>query len=295
MISGCSSIPVLHHSDPARRNVVVTRRLRLGARTMNIAVAITALFSGIFIVVIGGLADHDGRVRIVQSGFHLGILGSLLVGLAPVGRLASPFLLTGRALQGLSDACIMPASLALVKTYWDGAARQRAVSLWSIGSRGGSGVCALFGGLVALCGLALTRGTPEGRAEVRGTYHFDFAGVITFMIAMVALQVVVTQGNKLGWTSPAALILIAVALVAGFLLFFASRHEIPPPSSISRTPGGIATDSRRSAVGCPSAGWSAVAYRGATHYKQCGPIVCLVWFLTSRPGFAYYGVPKIVR
>jgi hypothetical protein len=27
----------------------------------------------------------------------------------------------------------MPASLALVKTYWTGAARQRAVSLWSVG------------------------------------------------------------------------------------------------------------------------------------------------------------------
>ena len=214
---------------------VMGRDLGLGASTMNIAVAITALFSGIFIVVIGGLADRVGRVRIVRIGFYLSILGSLLVGLAPVGRLASTFLLTGRALQGLSGACIMPASLALVKTYWDGAARQRAVSLWSIGSWGGSGVCALFGGLVAqslgwryiffasivlaLCGLALMRGTPESRAAAQGTYHFDFAGVITFMIAMVALQVVVTQGNKLGWTSPAALILIAVALVAGFLFF----------------------------------------------------------------------------
>jgi DHA2 family multidrug resistance protein-like MFS transporter len=43
----------------------------------------------------------------------------------------------------------MPASLALVKTFWDGEARQRAVSLWSIGSWGGSGLCSLFGGFVA--------------------------------------------------------------------------------------------------------------------------------------------------
>ncbi len=211
------------------------RDLGLGASTMNIAVSITALFSGIFIVVIGGLADRVGRVRIVRIGFYLSILGSLLVGLAPAGRLASAFLLTGRALQGLSGACIMPASLALVKTYWDGAARQRAVSLWSIGSWGGSGICALFGGLVtqtlgwryiffasiavALLGLALMRATPESRGTDQGAYHFDYAGVISFMIAMVALQVVVTQGNKLGWTSPAALILIAVTLVAGSLFF----------------------------------------------------------------------------
>jgi DHA2 family multidrug resistance protein-like MFS transporter len=211
------------------------RDLGLGASTMNIAVSITALFSGIFIVVIGGLADRVGRVRIVRIGFYLSILGSLLVGLAPAGHLASAFLLTGRALQGLSGACIMPASLALVKTYWDGAARQRAVSLWSIGSWGGSGICALFGGLVtqtlgwryiffasiaaALLGLVLMRGTPESRVTDQGAYHFDYAGVISFTIAMVALQVVVTQGNKLGWTSPAALILIAVTLVAGSLFF----------------------------------------------------------------------------
>jgi DHA2 family multidrug resistance protein-like MFS transporter len=193
------------------------RDLGLGASTMNTAVAMAALFSGIFIVVIGGLADRVGRVRIVRIGFYLSIVGSLLVGLAPGGRWASSFLLTGRALQGLSGACIMPASLALVKTYWDGAARQRAVSLWSIGSWGGSGLCALFGGLVtqslgwryifiasvvvALLGLVLMRGTPESRARNKATYRFDFAGVITFMVAMVALQIVVTQGNKFGWTS----------------------------------------------------------------------------------------------
>ena len=74
----------------------------------------------------GGLADRVGRVKIVRIGFYLSILGSLLVGFAPTGAMASPFLLSGRALQGPSGACIMPASLALVKTYWVGALRPRA-------------------------------------------------------------------------------------------------------------------------------------------------------------------------
>jgi len=220
------------------------RDLRLSASTMNTAVALTALFSGIFIVVIGGLADRFGRVRIVRIGFYLSILGSLLVGVAPAGHWATLFLLTGRALQGLSGACIMPASLALVKTYWDGAARQRAVSLWSIGSWGGSGVCALFGGLitqslgwryiffasivVALLGLVLMRGTPESRATSQATYRFDLAGVITFMVAMLALQVVVTQGNKFGWASSPVLALIAIALVTGVLFFRVETRTSAP-------------------------------------------------------------------
>jgi hypothetical protein len=45
-------------------------------------------------------------------------------------------MLAGRAVQGFSTACIMPATMALVRTYWDGAGRQRAVSMWSIGSWG---------------------------------------------------------------------------------------------------------------------------------------------------------------
>lgn len=209
------------------------RDLGLGSTTMNNAVAITSLFSGIFIVVMGGLADRVGRLRITRIGFYLSIAGSLLVAITPSGSLAAPVMLAGRALQGLSAACIMPASLALVKAYWDGAGRQRAISLWSIGSWGGSGLCSLLGGLMAenfgwrsifwvaiavsVLGLWLMRGTPENKADTRGDYRFDLPGVLSFMVAMLALQVLVTQGNQLGWSSPLGLGLLAVTVIMGLL------------------------------------------------------------------------------
>ncbi|OAE56604.1 MFS transporter [Achromobacter mucicolens] len=209
------------------------RDLGMDASMMNAAVAITSLFSGIFIVVMGGLADRVGRLKITRVGFYLSIIGSLLVANTPHGQLAAPVLLTGRALQGLSAACIMPASLALVKAFWEGPARQRAISMWSIGSWGGSGLCALYGGMmsehfgwrsifwlasaVSLLGLWMIRGTPESKAEAAGEYKFDLGGVLTFMITMVALQVLVTQGNNLGWSSPTALGLLAITAVFGWL------------------------------------------------------------------------------
>lgn len=218
------------------------RDLGLDSSMMNIAVAVTALFSGIFIIVVGGVADRVGRLKVVRTGFYLSMVASLLIALAPGGDLATSFLLVGRALQGLSAACIMPASLALVKTCWDGPARQRAISLWSIGSWGGSGLCSLFGGfvaqnfgwryiflasiLVSAIGLLLMKGAPESKAEVKGAYKFDFPGVLTFMVTMVSLQIVVTQGNKLGWTSPLILGLIAVTVVFG-ALFFRIEKAIP--------------------------------------------------------------------
>jgi DHA2 family multidrug resistance protein-like MFS transporter len=216
-------------------NIAPEMAADLGVQTsvMNIAVSITALFSGIFIVVLGGLADRAGRVKVVQWGFVLGIAGALLVGLAPSGPLASAFLIAGRICEGLSAACIMPASLALVKAYWSGAERQRAVSLWSMGSWGGSGFAALFGGLVAenlgwrwiffaaaivsVIGMLMVRGTPESRAEGRQHYQLDTVGIATFMIAMVALQVFATQGAKFGWTSAASLALLAIAIVFGVI------------------------------------------------------------------------------
>jgi DHA2 family multidrug resistance protein-like MFS transporter len=216
-------------------NIAPAMAADLGVQTsvMNIAVSITALFSGIFIVVLGGLADRAGRVKVVQWGFVLGIAGALLVGLAPSGPLASAFLIAGRICEGLSAACIMPASLALVKAYWSGAERQRAVSLWSMGSWGGSGFAALFGGLVAenlgwrwiffaaaivsVIGMLMVRGTPESRAEGRQHYQLDTVGIATFMIAMVALQVFATQGAKFGWTSAASLALLAIAIVFGVI------------------------------------------------------------------------------
>ena len=196
---------------------VMADDLAIETSVMNIAVSITALFSGIFIVVIGSLADRFGRVKMVQIGFVLSIIGSLLVGLAPRGNMASVFLMVGRILQGLSGAFIMSASLALVKAYWDGAARQRAISLWSMGSWGGAGFAALFGGLVAenigwrwiffagaaisLLGMFMVAGTPESKAESEAAYKFDTVGVLTFMVMMIALQVFATQGANLGWTS----------------------------------------------------------------------------------------------
>ena len=174
-------------------------------------------------------------MRVVLWGFVLSAAGSLLVAAAAPGALAIPLLMGGRILQGLSAACIMPASLALVKAYWDGAARQRAVSLWSMGSWGGSGFAALFGGvmvenvgwryiflgsaLLSIIGFSMVRGTPESKAATDRAYTFDAKGMVTFTVAMVALQIVATQGSQMGWTNPITLLLSVTVLVFAFLFF----------------------------------------------------------------------------
>ncbi len=201
---------------------------------INIAVSITALFSGIFIVVMGGLGDRIGRVKLSIIGIGLSIIGSLLIAVSPTGTVI--FLMAGRIIQGLSAACIMPNTLGLVKTYWEGAARQRAVSFWSIGSWGGSGACSLFGGIVAVTigwryifwasiivasvAYVLMRGTPESKVEQKGGQKaFDWSGLIAFMVALICLNLVIGQGAKLGWGNPIPLALTAIFVVATIVFF----------------------------------------------------------------------------
>lgn len=61
----------------------------------------------------------------------------------------------------------------------------------------------------------MCRGTPEFKMEDDGKKHkFDWGGVVTFMIAMIALQVLVTQGIDFGWTSMSTIGLLLVTFVS---------------------------------------------------------------------------------
>lgn len=202
---------------------------------MNLAVALTGLVSGLFIVLMGGLADRYGRVRLTLIGNALNVFGCLLI-VSATGSAASMLLVAGRAVQGLSAACVMPATIAMVKAYWDGPARQRAVSMWSIGSFGGAGLAAFVGGLtattlgwrwifvfsivVSLAAGALVWGTPENKvAPQGGTKRFDVPGLVIFLVMMLALMMLLTFGGKaFPWLSGTGLGLAAI-FVAGLVVF----------------------------------------------------------------------------
>ena len=189
-------------------NVVpaVQKDLGISLGTLNIGISLTSLFSGMFIVGAGGLADKVGRKKITYIGLILSVIGSFLL----VITQGATLLIIGRIIQGLSAACIMPSTIALVKEYYEGADRQRALSFWSIGSWGGSGVCSFAGGAIAtymgwrwififsiifaLLGMFLIKDTPESKAESKGAFKFDTVGLIILIITMLALNLFITRG-----------------------------------------------------------------------------------------------------
>lgn len=213
-------------------NVVPTVQADLGVSTgtLNIAISLSALFSGMFIVAAGGLADKIGRKKIALIGFVLSIIGSLCLVFAQ----GAVLLVAGRIIQGLSAAFIMPSTIALMKAYFEGADRQRALSFWSIGSWGGSGVASFAGGAIAsslgwrwifiisvifaVIGMFLLKDTPESKQESTGKFKFDYLGLAIFAVTMVALNVVINFGADLGWTSPIILGLSALTII-GLIVF----------------------------------------------------------------------------
>ncbi|HHM3116593.1 TPA: MFS transporter [Staphylococcus aureus] len=208
--------------------------------TISIAVSLTALFSGMFVVGAGGLADKIGRVKMTNIGLLLSIIGSALIIITNLPAL----LILGRVIQGVSAACIMPSTLAIMKTYYQGAERQRALSYWSIGSWGGSGICSLFGGavattmgwrwififsiIVAVLSMLLIKGTPETKSEITNTHKFDVAGLIVLVVMLLSLNVVITKGAALGYTSLWFFGLIAIVIVA-FFIFLNVEKKVDNP------------------------------------------------------------------
>ena len=120
-----------------------------------------------------------------------------------------------------------------MKAYFEGADRQRALSFWSIGSWGGSGVCSLFGGAIAtymgwrwififsiifaVIALWLLKDTPESKAKQTGNSKFDISGLVIFIITMLALNIFITQGAELGWTNWITIVLLVVTVIGAIV------------------------------------------------------------------------------
>lgn len=216
-------------------NIVPTLQesFNTNAGIINTAVSLTALFSGLFVVGAGSIADKVGRVKMTYIGLTLSVVGSLLIIISDFSAL----LIVGRVIQGFSAACIMPATLAIVNEYYQGKDRQRALSYWSIGSWGGSGICSYFGGLMstfvgwrwifiisiiaALLAMILIRHTPETKASADSDvqkHKLDVVGLIVLAIMMLSLNVIITQTSNFGFLSPIILSLAVVFIIA--VIFF---------------------------------------------------------------------------
>jgi EmrB/QacA subfamily drug resistance transporter len=114
-------------------------QVRLGATALDAQwiVESYALFLSALILVGGSLGDHYGRRRIFTLGIAIFTLASVWCGLS-----TSPdMLIMARAVQGVGGAMLVPGSLAIISSSFDGEERGKAIGTWA----GLSGVTTALG------------------------------------------------------------------------------------------------------------------------------------------------------
>ncbi len=207
---------------------------------VNISVSLTSFVTGVFMVVAGNISDKFGKVKLTRIALVLSIVGSLM--LIASGNVV--MLLLGRIVQGLSAAIIMPATISIVNDFFDGDDRQKALSFWSIGAFGGTGLSSFFAGALAtfifwqsifilsiilsIVALVLLRKLPESRINKTETSPFDYIGLIIFIIMIGSISFVITQGYKIGWLNAVTVILFVIFLICIYIFFKVERVKKVP-------------------------------------------------------------------
>lgn len=192
------------------------------------------------LLLLGGAAgDRYGHTRLLVVG--IAIFGAASIGCALSPSL--PWLLIGRALQGVGAAMLMPNSLAILGAQFSGEARGRAIGIWaSMGAVMGALGPVLGGWLIDTVGwrwiflinlplacaaivlaIAFVR---DARQEDKAP-TLDLSGAVLATAALGVLTWGLTIGSgDAGWTSTALLLELAgVVLMVSFLVVERSKRE----------------------------------------------------------------------
>ncbi len=188
----------------------------------------------------GRLGDLRGHKQIFILGFTIFILGSILCGISPsVG-----FMVLSRTLQALGAAMLFANSPAILTGNFPAAQRGQALGLQATMTYLGLTVGPSLGGWLAeqfswravffinvpvgLAALALSSHFIPADTELKSSEKFDIPGAVVFMAGLSALLLGLNQGHSWGWTSPAILGLLSLAIVLlGIFLIIETRSESP--------------------------------------------------------------------
>lgn len=197
------------------------------------------------LLLLGGSAgDRYGRRRVFMAGLGGFVAASVLCGLAPgVG-----FLITARALQGMAGALLVPASLSIISSAFDGADQGRAIGAWSgLAAVAGAAGPLLGGWLVdaaswrlifflnvpvaAAAAWIAVRHVPEMSDEDAGPLDLPGAALVSVGVALVAYGLIEHGQGPLSLAAG----LGGVAAVAGFVAVERRSTHAMLPLSLFRS------------------------------------------------------------
>ena len=196
------------------------------------------------VLVFGKVADIIGFKKIFLAGFAIFTIGSFACGILPeyVGGFYS--LIASRILQAVGGAMITAIAPAMITAYIPMERKGQAMGIVMTLAALGTALGPTIGGFltqdlswhwiffinvpVGICAVLLGAKVIPEAVGSRQPGELDRAGAALVFTGLASLIFVVSEGQVLGWTSPAILLTGAVAVVSLFL-FVRRETALPDP------------------------------------------------------------------
>ena len=186
---------------------------------------------GALILLAGSLSDSYGRLLILR----LGLIGFGAASVACALAWNPEVLILSRAIQGMAAALLVPSSLALITTTFQGPERSRAIGTWTAWTGTAAIVGPLLGGIlvdwaswrwifaVNVLPVALTLLLMIGlKDSPRRRTALDIPGALLAIVGLAGPVYALIEQERLGWGHPAVVVPLLLGIVA--LVLFVLRE-----------------------------------------------------------------------
>jgi EmrB/QacA subfamily drug resistance transporter len=216
------------------------RELGFAAADLQWVVTGYALTFGSLLLLGGRAGDLLGRRRLLLLGLTLFAFASLTCGLA----LSPLMLILSRLVQGAGAAFVSSSALSLLTTTnAEGAARNRALSIWQASTAGGASAGVIAGGvltqylgwraiflvnlpIIAVLLLFIPRVIPDDRST--GRQRIDVLGVVLVTASAAALIYGLSSGQQQGFGSLGTVLALGVAVLLALAFVLVERTTATP-------------------------------------------------------------------
>jgi EmrB/QacA subfamily drug resistance transporter len=209
----------------------IQRELHGGLATQQWVVDAYLITLGSLILLAGSLSDVLGRVVILR----IGLLGFGVTSLLCAFSVNPEMLIIARGLQGIAGALLVPSSLALITSNFDGPARSQAIGRWTAGTTVAFLTGPTLGGVIVdtigwrwvfvinvfpiaatLILLVVLGHKDEREVGVR----IDFLGAALCVVGLGGPVYALIEQGHYGWGSPVILVPFVVGILsfAGFIV-----------------------------------------------------------------------------
>jgi EmrB/QacA subfamily drug resistance transporter len=209
----------------------IARELGGGLTTQQWVVDAYLITLGALILLAGSLSDVLGRIVILR----IGLIGFGVASLLCAVAVSPEMLILSRGLQGIAGALLVPSSLALITSNFDGVARGRAIGRWTAGTTVAFLAGPTLGGVIVdtigwrwvfvinvfPIAATLILLVFLGQKDVRQPgVTIDYFGAVLCVLGLGGPVYALIEQGHYGWGSPVILIPFVAGLIcfAGFIV-----------------------------------------------------------------------------